>query len=395
MKASPPRTTAGGPSALVLALAGMITLSVGMGIGRFAFTPVLPMMQHDAGVSLTLAGWLASANYLGYLAGALLAIRMRASAATIVRVSLVATALFTSAMGLTDSPAMWLLLRALAGVVSAWILVFAAAWILPALALRDGEGLGGVHFAGVGFGTALTGLICLALLHLAVSSANAWLVLGVIAALLAAVAWPAYADSLGPAVAGETAVPVETAGQPAGAGMLALCYGCFGFGYIIPATFIPSMARELVSDPWVFGWAWPVFGVAALLSTVLAGRLHRQVSNRVIWGVGHLVLAVAVALPVLSPGITGLTISAAGVGGTFVVITLVAMQEARRLAPHGSARLMALMTTAFATGQALGPMLVSVAVSHAGGMELVLLLAAALLVISAWPLLLRRHVLSK
>ena len=388
MNPSSSRSAAGQPPALVLALAGMLTLSVGMGIGRFAFTPMLPMMQHDYAISLTLAGWLASANYLGYLAGALLAIRMRTSPARIVRVSLVATALLTAAMGLTDAPFAWLALRALAGVFSAWILVFAAAWILPVLAQRGGEGLGGVHFAGVGFGTALTGLTCLVLLHLSVTSALAWLVLGALATLLALIAWPAYAARIGAGVgaAGRVDVPAAVSAR-VGAGVLAICYGCFGFGYIIPATFIPSMARDLVADPWVFGWAWPVFGAAALTSTLLAGALHRHVSNRTIWGVGHLVLAASVALPVIWPGIAGLMLSAAGVGGTFVVITLAAIQEARRLAPHGTARLMAQMTTAFAAGQALGPMLVSAVVADAASMDLVLLLAAGLLLASAWPLL--------
>ena len=122
-------------------------------------------------MSLTLAG-VGQLPRLPYLAGALLSILMHSSATTIVRVSLVATAIFTAAMGLTDSPAKWLLLRALAGIASAWILVFASAWILPALALRNGEGLGGVHFVGVGFGTALRGLVCLALLHLSGGSAK-------------------------------------------------------------------------------------------------------------------------------------------------------------------------------------------------------------------------------
>ncbi|HUG57058.1 MAG TPA: YbfB/YjiJ family MFS transporter, partial [Candidimonas sp.] len=53
-------------SAVVLSLAGFIALAVAMGIGRFAFTPMLPMMQNDSGLGLAEGGWLASANYLGY-----------------------------------------------------------------------------------------------------------------------------------------------------------------------------------------------------------------------------------------------------------------------------------------------------------------------------------------
>ena len=60
------------PSAIAIAVAGGIALAVAMGIGRFAFTPILPMMLHDGVVDLHAASWLASANYLGYLSGALL-----------------------------------------------------------------------------------------------------------------------------------------------------------------------------------------------------------------------------------------------------------------------------------------------------------------------------------
>src|SRR5262245_29570363 len=106
-------------SALSVALAGLIALAVAMGIGRFAFTPILPMMQDDAGVSIAMGGWLASANYLGYLAGALSVIWWRIDATTGIRVGLAAIGLATLAMGLAHHVAAWLVLRALAGVASA------------------------------------------------------------------------------------------------------------------------------------------------------------------------------------------------------------------------------------------------------------------------------------
>ncbi len=60
------------PGPWAIALAGMVSLGVAMGIGRFAFTPILPMMLADGVLDLPAASWLASANYLGYLVGALL-----------------------------------------------------------------------------------------------------------------------------------------------------------------------------------------------------------------------------------------------------------------------------------------------------------------------------------
>src|SRR5262249_60180010 len=81
---------AAGRRALAVALAGLIALAVAIGIGRFAFTPILPMMQEDAGVSMALGGWLASANYVGYLAGALSVIWWRIGGAAGIRGGLAA-----------------------------------------------------------------------------------------------------------------------------------------------------------------------------------------------------------------------------------------------------------------------------------------------------------------
>ena len=123
------------PSALRLAVSGMLALAIAIGVGRFAFTPILPMMQKDYGLTLRMAGLLASVNYVGYFIGALSAIWIRMTTATVVRISVVSVALLTGAMGVIHDPVAWLLLRALAGMVSAWIFVFASTYILQQLAM--------------------------------------------------------------------------------------------------------------------------------------------------------------------------------------------------------------------------------------------------------------------
>src|SRR2546428_10732662 len=88
-----------GGSPTVVAVAGLAALAVAMGIGRFAFTPVLPMMQVDAGLSVAAGGWLAAANYVGSLLGALAAMVLRVAAPTAIRGGLVTIGLATLAMG--------------------------------------------------------------------------------------------------------------------------------------------------------------------------------------------------------------------------------------------------------------------------------------------------------
>jgi predicted MFS family arabinose efflux permease len=170
----------------------------------------------------------------------------------------------------------------------------------------------------------------------------------------------------------------------AGYRRLVLCYGAFGFGYIIPATFLPAMAKEIVPDPWLFGWAWPAFGAAAVVSTLYAARLGARLSHRTVWIGGHLVMALGVAVPLVVPGLPGIMAAAFLVGGTFMVITMAGMQEARRVAGPQARALMAAMTSAFALGQILGPLVVGLGFSPA------LILAASVLALSAF-LLERNH----
>ena len=108
-------------------------LAVAMGIGRFAFTPLLPLMVRDGSLTQSAGAWLAASNYLGYLAGALTASRLGLSLPTLMRVSLVGIVVTTAAMGVSDGFATWIILRFVAGVLSACTLVATSAWALQHL----------------------------------------------------------------------------------------------------------------------------------------------------------------------------------------------------------------------------------------------------------------------
>ncbi|MGH8372515.1 MAG: YbfB/YjiJ family MFS transporter, partial [Gammaproteobacteria bacterium] len=174
---------------------------------------------------------------------------------------------------------------------------------------------------------------------------------------------------------------------PRGVAAITIIYGIFGFGYIIPATFLPAMAKHLVPNPAIFGWAWPVFGLAALVSTLIAGKLLARFSNRAMWAASHLVMGVGTVLPVLVPNMAGILLAALCVGGTFMVATSAGLQEARRLSPHDPAVLMAKFTVAFAIGQILGPVCVSLAPPGARSLDTLLAISAVLLVASGIYLL--------
>jgi len=373
---------------LAIAAAGLAALAVAMGVGRFAFTPVLPMMQQDAGLSVAGGGWLASANYLGYLAGALWAGAApnftRFNAVTAIRAGLAVIGFATLAMALDTGFAAWAVLRAIAGVASAWVLIHTSAWCLERLVPLGRPVLAGVLFAGVGAGIVVAGSVCVVLMASQATSSSAWLVLGIVALATTSAVWPVFDFS---------SEKEKTFSDPYrwtwGQARLVIAYGAYGFGYIIPATFLPVMARAVVSDPAVFGWAWPVFGAAAALSTLLVALYSGRYGNRAAWIASHAVMALGVAAPVFWAGIGGIVLAALCVGGTFVVITMVGLQEARTVAGTQAARLMAAMTAAFAAGQIIGPLSVSFVVGAGGGFAGALLFACAVLVAGAL-LLLRR-----
>ena len=366
--------------AVKVALAGLAALAVAMGIGRFAFTPMLPMMQADSGLSLIAGGWLAAANYLGYLFGALSAGFFRRSG-RVIRVGLLVIAGTTLAMGITHQPAVWAALRLAAGMASAWVLVHVSAWCLPRLMAR--RTLAGAVYAGVGVGIVVAGALCAALMAWRAASSDAWIVLGAVSLLATLLIWNVFSPS------GSAGRGRETREWNAQWWPLVLCYGAFGFGYIIPATFLPVMARGELADPALFGWAWPAFGAAAAASTVLTAMYSNHVSHRLSWALAQLVMALGVGAPLAVHGLAGILIAALCVGGSFMVVTMTGLQEALQVAGAQAARLVAAMTAAFATGQILGPVVASLLIEARGGLSGALLAGCLLLAMSVFALLLK------
>ncbi len=350
-----PRT----PTWLVVG-SGIVALAAAMGIGRFAFTPLMPLMMRDGTLSAAAGAEWAAANYGGYLAGALTASWFSSDPRRGVQLSLIGVALTTLAAACIDGETLTLLgavLRAAAGVFSAWALVCASSWCLAELARRHAPQLGAWIYTGVGLGITLAG--ALAWLGGLQPASWLWLELGLIAA--------AGAMFVGLGLGGRSTAPVSTAAHlpPAvvpsrrhGHLGLVLCYGTFGFGYIVPATFLPAMARQLVSDPLVFGLTWPLFGLAATLSVAIAARWLSAWPRRRVWALAQGTMALGTALPLATQALWALAASAVLVGGTFMVATMAGLQLAREQLPANPTPLLARMTAAFAAGQIAGPLLV-------------------------------------
>lgn len=390
------RTHAGSLPVAGVVGAGLLSLAVAMGIGRFAFTPLLPLMLRDGNLDPIAGAEWAMANYVGYLAGALTAARAAGHPRRLSLIGLTGVAASTLAIGLLSGSALAVvgpLMRAAAGVCSAWVLVGASGWCLVALARSGRPDLAAWIYVGVGVGITLAGL--LAWLGGTQAAHWLWLELGLMATLGAAIA-ARIGSQEGASPDATRAFPRQhvTQSGPRDTGLV-ICYGIFGYGYIVLATFLPAMARDSISDPLAFGLTWPVFGLAAALSVAGTARWCVVFSRERVWAVAQWTMALGTALPLISTALAMLIASAVLVGGTFMVTTMAGLQLARERHPDHPTPLVARMTIAFAIGQIAGPLLIRALGDQAllgmVALQWANLLATAALAVSAgWLWRLRR-----
>lgn len=360
---------------LRLALAGAVTMGCAMGIGRFVYTPILPFMVEALHLSASQAGLIASANFLGYLIGALAtSARLPGSPRAWLVGALLGSAVTTAAVGLFTDVTMIAAMRFLGGIASAFSLVFASTRVLQALARAGRSGLSAVHFGGVGIGIAASALVIL----LPVGWQAMWFVSGaatLVGAIVVAVMLPSAEEG--------TARAAAKAPAPSGGlGRLIVAYGLFGFGYVITATFIVAIVRGQPELKAFEPMAWLVVGLAGAPSVWFWMTVAKRTGMVRGYALACAVEAFGVLLS-LWTGIAGILISAILLGGTFMAITALGLEAARRRAGDNPRRVVGLMTVAFSVGQIVGPTVAGYMRDLTGSFTAATIAAAVALVIAA------------
>ncbi|MGW2419499.1 YbfB/YjiJ family MFS transporter [Streptomyces sp. NPDC001709] len=349
-------------------------LAAGMGVGRFVYTPILPLMQAQADLSAGVGANLATANYVGYLGGALAGTLLPAlvRSRAVLRGSLLLLTATLAAMPLTHSTAVWGVLRLLAGAASASVFVVAVGSLLHHLREHPPH-LPGWAFGGVGAGIALSGLLVLLLRSVADWRAT-WWAAAALTAVLAAASWNLRPeDAPAAAVAGNRA----TVRTRRWFGALFVSYSLEGVGYIIAGTFLVAAIGQ-GSPGWVGSGAWVLVGLAAVPSSALWARLGRRWSRPGLLLTALLVQAVGIALPALTGGTTLALVSALLFGATFLGVSTLALATGAHLR---FPRSVALLTAGYSVGQILGPLVVAPLLRH--GYHQALLLAALVVLAAA------------
>lgn len=348
------------------AFAGALAMAIGMGIGRFAYTPILPGMMEGLGLTASDAGLIASANYVGYLIGAILAGggwgqgRERSMA----YLGTGGTAVLTAAMGFTDAIPAFLLIRFLAGVASAFMMIFLSTIIFNQLARTQQPGLQSLHFGGVGLGITVSAVLTAAVFLLGLDWQMNWFA----AAGVSAIAFIGVVCLMG---VDDYAPPSQAHREPplvwnASLAKISLAYAIFGAGYIVTATFLIAIVRQSEGGFVVESGVWLAAGLAGAPSVWLWSLVARRLGLAMAFGIGCMVEAVGVVASVSIGGYAAQILAGALLGGTFIAVTAIGLQIGRAVADEAPRRALAIMTAAFGVGQITGPLLAGIAADLTG-----------------------------
>jgi predicted MFS family arabinose efflux permease len=348
--------------------AGIASLMLVLGVARFAYTPLLPLMQQQAGLGVAQAGWLAAINYAGYLCGALLASRLDdlRRKDRLYRFGMLLAVLSTALMGVSDRFAVWALSRFLAGLCGAAGMVLGTGLILHWLLRQRHRAELGIHFSGIGLGIAVCA-VAAELMKTRLDWRGQWFALAACGALLA---YPALRWLPPPVPDGHTIAGEKLVDRPPGRvfeRMLMAFYFCAGFGYVVSATFIVAITNRL---PGLAGQGNLVFlaiGIGAAPACINWDLIARRTGPIDALILSAVLQIVGILLPVLLGGLAASVLGALLFGGTFIGQVSLVLTLAGRHYPTRPAKMMGRMTAAYGLAQIIGPALTGALAERLGG----------------------------
>ena len=380
LKASTRRLIPSITNETVIAWIGLYCLAVVMGYGRFLFTATLPDIMSELSLTTTIAGWLASVNYMGYFLGSLIAMfvphRLTWRALILGTLLSIITTLLLFLPNLPLS--LWYVIRLLAGIASGIGMILGSSFIIQSFSTHKRSLLSTVHYAGIGVGISASAILTWWLLSLDLHFYSIWLVAGLTSLPLLVLLYAIRPDGVlqGNALNKKPSIKQTyinfkrslyeaMVGQAKAVLLLSLSYVLAGFGYITSATFLPVMAvKQLPTQTHAGLLIWLVVGVFAMLSNPLWGALAKRIGETKTFIGLMLLQALGMFVPLWFAGAFGLYINAAILGATFVGIVSMTLNIIKNINPAYSNLLIGLATLAYAVGQFLGP-LVTVALAGA------------------------------
>jgi predicted MFS family arabinose efflux permease len=365
------------PQRYYVLLAGFFSQLLCLGVARFAYTPLLPLMQQQSVLDDASGGYLAAVNYLGYMAGALLAanltnLKLKDS---LYRLGLMLAVLSTLGMALTTNVWLWSFWRFVAGLSSAGSMLIASGLIMHWLLSHKQRAELGIHFAGLGLGIALSALLVELMLSLQLDWRAQWQYLALFGVLLAIPAWRWL-----PRPAAVTQSTHNSAADTPPAKrfirLMLASYFCAGYGYVISATFIVTIVERMPGLTGSGNSSFIILGLAAAPAVMLWDLIARKTGYLKAIMLALLAQSVAILLPLWFSSLTVVLVSAALFGATFVGVVSLVLTMAGRLYPSKPAKLMGKMTLAYGSAQVIAPALTGYLAEVTGQYNIGLYLAA-------------------
>ena len=357
-------------------------LAVAMGIGRFAYTPLLPIMERDAGLTVSMAGTLAFSNLFGYLVGASLAMMplTHRRRVPIARSSLACIVLTTALMAWI-SP-LWIPLRFLTGVSSGFVLIFASSIVLERAARRKEQSWAPLMFSGVGIGIAFSGIAVPAFAAIGGSRA-AWIGIAIASALAIAATTRWFRDEAPAAPVTASTRPDCDGSRKGTFAWLIAVYTIEAFAYVIPATFLVAIASHVPSIARFAAASWIVAGIAGAGANFGWIAVGNRVGKTRALAIALALQAMGIAAPAISNSAIAVVLAAIGLGATFIAITLFATGIARDLFPRRTSAAVSRLTMFYSIGQMIGPLVATGLALRFGSYGSALLCAAAVAAVAS------------
>ncbi|WP_252738047.1 YbfB/YjiJ family MFS transporter [Marinobacter salexigens] len=368
-------------------LAGICSLIVTVGVARLSYSLVLPIMQSGASLTEVGGGWLATTNFMGYMAGVLLASRLHNLnyKYNLHRAYLLLSIGTSAAMVMTTDVVVWAVLRFIAGVCASGGLIIASGLILKWLVKNDHRAELGIHFAGIGVSIIATSVLVEVMLTLSANWQQQWLALAVMAGIVAIPAWLWIPH---PLVDGQDATTTED--NPPGRAfttLMMLAYFCAGYGYAVSSTFIVDIVERTKGLEGQGTLAFLLVGIAAMPATLVWDRIARRTGYLYALLAAYILQVVGIILPVINDSLTALLLSAFLFGGTFIACVSLVLTMAGKFFPSNPARFMGVMTLAYGAAQIIAPAFTGYLTEAFGSYNLGLYFSAGIMIIGVTFLL--------
>lgn len=344
------------PSRYRVIFAGISALILTVGLARFAYTPMLPIMCDQAGLSHLAAGWLATINYAGYVSGAVLAASTSDLQRKFIlyRIGLVVAVLSITAMGLTSNFWVWAVLRFVAGYSSIAGLLLASGLVLNWLLGHRHRPELGLHFTGMGLGIALSGIAVGVMINW-LNWAHQWFGLGALGLLFFFPAW--FWLPAPPVTSPAAQHATSTSASPNGRWLVLFnaAYFCAGFGFVTSATFIVAIVEKLPMLAGRGSWVWVIVGLSAMPSSFLWDRVAMAAGQMRALMLAFALQTIGIMIPVVTDGAALNILGAVLFGGTFVGIVSLTLTLIGLHYPANPAKAMARMALSYGAAQIVAP----------------------------------------